>query len=244
MRSGGWDPVARLADMDMDGIAAEVLYPSVGMTLAQSTDVDYQLACIRAYNDWLVEYCDGGQGRLVGLAMIPTVDVGAARDEVDRTRGRTGLRGAMVPGMPAEGHYAEARFDPLWAAFAEREMPVSFHILTGAMGGDPTLRSGILMMTVMSIVQQMQQTLALLIFGGVFDRHPSLRVRLRRARRRMGRALAYRLDQMYERHHNWLGRNAAPIRRQPSEYLRDNCWFTFQKDPVAVETRIGWASAS
>jgi uncharacterized protein len=248
LRSGGWDPVARLADMDTDGIAAEVLYPSVGMTLAQSTDVEYQLACIRAYNDWLVEYCDGGQGRLVGLAMIPTVDVDAGVAEVDRTADE-GLRGAMVPGMPAEGHYAEARFDPLWAAFAQREMPVSFHILTGAMGGDPTLRSGILMMTVMSVVQQMQQTLALLIFGGVFDRHPSLRVVSAEHDAGWVAHLAYRLDQMYERHHNWLGRNAAPIRRQPSEYLRDNCWFTFQKDPVAVETRarvgIGqlmWAS--
>ena len=248
LRSGGWDPVARLADMDMDGIAAEVLYPSVGMTLAQSTDVEYQLACIRAYNDWLVEYCDGGQGRLVGLAMIPTVDVDAGVVEVDRTADE-GLRGAMVPGMPAEGHYAEARFDPLWAAFAQREMPVSFHILTGAMGGDPTLRSGILMMTVMSIVQQMQQTLALLIFGGVFDRHPSLRVVSAEHDAGWVAHLAYRLDQMYERHHNWLGRNSAPIRRQPSEYLRENCWYTFQKDPVAVETRervgIGqlmWAS--
>jgi len=168
--------------------------------------------------------------------------------EVDRTADE-GLRGAMVPGMPADGHYAEARFDPLWAAFAEREMPVSFHILTGAMGGDPTLRSGILMMTVMSIVQQMQQTLALLIFGGVFDRHPSLRVVSAEHDAGWVAHFGYRLDQMYERHHNWLGRNAAPIRRQPSEYLRDNCWFTFQKDPVAVETRervgIGqlmWAS--
>ncbi|MEY2588905.1 MAG: hypothetical protein QOJ67_889, partial [Acidimicrobiaceae bacterium] len=42
LRSGGWDPVARLDDMDTDGVAAEVLYPSIGMTLAQSKDRDYQ----------------------------------------------------------------------------------------------------------------------------------------------------------------------------------------------------------
>src|SRR5256885_32025 len=83
--------------MDTDGIAAEVLYPSVGMTLAQSTDLEYQLACIRAYNDWLVSYCEGGEGRLVGLAMIPTVSVEAAVDEITRTA-EAGLRGAMVPG--------------------------------------------------------------------------------------------------------------------------------------------------
>jgi predicted TIM-barrel fold metal-dependent hydrolase len=54
---------------------------------------------------------------------------------------------------------------------------------------------------------------------------------------------------MYERHHSWLGRNSAPIRSRPSEYLGEQCWYTFQKDPVAVETRqrvgagqLMWAS--
>jgi uncharacterized protein len=247
LRSGGWDPAVRLDDMDTDGVDAEVLYPSVGMTLAQSKDAEYQVACIQAYNDWLVDYCAGGKGRLIGLALIPTVDVDAGVAEIERT-GAAGLRGAMVPGLPPEGHYAETRFDPLWAAFADHGWPVSFHILTGATGGDPTLGSGIAMMTVMSIVHQMQQTLSLLMFGGVFDRHPGLRVVSAEHDAGWVAHYAYRLDQMYERHHNWLGRRVT-MERQPSEYLRENVWYTFQKDPVAVETRhrvglgqLMWAS--
>jgi predicted TIM-barrel fold metal-dependent hydrolase len=236
LRAGGWDPLARLEDMDTDGIAAEVLYPSVGMTLAQSTDREYQLACIRAYNDWVVDYCAAGKGRLVGLALIPTIDPDAAVDEIERAAD-AGLRGAMVPGLPAEGHYAEERFDSMWAAFAERGWPVSFHILTGAMGGDPMLGSGLGMLTVMSIVHQVQQTLALLIFGRVFDRHPDLRVVSAEHDAGWVAHFAYRLDQMWERHHNWLGRKSAGLERLPSEYLRHNAWYTFQKDPVAVETR-------
>ncbi len=248
LRSGGWDPVARLEDMDTDGVAAEVLYPSVGMSLAQSTDREYQLACIRAYNDWLVDYCAAGRGRLLGLAMIPTIDVDAAVAEVARLDGSE-LRGAMVPGMPASGHYAEPRFDPLWAALAERGWPVSFHILTGNMGGDPTLRSGIVMMTLMTVVHQMQQTLSLLMFGGVFDRHPHLKVVSAEHDGGWVAHYAYRLDQMSERHANWLSRGMAPLSRKPSEYLSTNVWYTFQKDPVAVETRqrvgvsqLMWAS--
>ena len=95
LRSGGWDPVARLDDMDTDGVAAEVLYPSIGMTLAQSKDRDYQLACIRAYNDWLLDFCAGGKGRLIGLAMIPTIDPEAAVEEIERCAS-AGLKGAMV----------------------------------------------------------------------------------------------------------------------------------------------------
>jgi predicted TIM-barrel fold metal-dependent hydrolase len=248
LRSGGWDPVARLDDMDADGVAAEVLYPSIGMTLAQSKDLEYQLACIRAYNDWLVEYCDGGKGRLVGLAMIPTTDPQAAVDEIERAAS-LGLRGAMVPGVPPEGHYAEERFDPMWAAFAERGWPVSFHILTGAGGGDPMLGSGLQMLTVMNIVHQVQQTLALLIFGKVFDRHPTLKVVSAEHDAGWVAHYAYRLDQMWDRHHSWLGRRSAGMQRVPSEYIHDNAWFTFQKDPVAVETRhrvgvdrLMWAS--
>jgi predicted TIM-barrel fold metal-dependent hydrolase len=247
LRAGGWDPVVRLDDMDADGVAAEVLYPSVGMALAQSKDRDYQLACIRAYNDWLIEYCRAGVGRLVGLAMIPTVDVDAGAAEVARAHD-AGLRGAMVPGRPPDGHYAEARFDPLWAALAERGMPVSFHILTGGMGGDPTLGSGIALMGVMSIVQQMQQTLLLLIFGGVLDRHPHLRVVSAEHDAGWVAHFAYRMDQMTERHQSWLGRGRANLQK-PSEYLSQRCWYTFQKDPVAVETRhraglsqLMWAS--
>ncbi|MEY2421187.1 MAG: hypothetical protein QOI95_1254 [Acidimicrobiaceae bacterium] len=248
LRSGGWDPVARLDDMDTDGVSAEVLYPSIGMRLAQSKDRDYQLACIRAYNDWLLDYCAGGKGRLVGLALIPTIDPEAAVEEIERCAA-AGLRGAMVPGMPADGHYAEERFDPMWAAFADTSWPVSFHILTGGIGGDPTLGSGLGMMTVMSIVQEVQQTFALLIFGKVFDRHPGLKVVSAEHDAGWVAHYSYRLDQMWERHHNWLGRKSRGLQRQPSEYLRTNTYFTFQKDPVAVETRervgidrLMWAS--
>jgi predicted TIM-barrel fold metal-dependent hydrolase len=248
LRAGGWDPVARLDDMDTDGVAAEVLYPSIGMTLAQSKDRDYQIACIRAYNDWLVDFCTAGNGRLIGLAMIPTIDPDAAVDEIERAAA-AGLRGAMVPGVPPEGHYAEPRFDPMWSAFSDAGWPVSFHILTGAGGGDPTLGSRLGMLTVMSVVQQVQQTLALLIFGRVFDRNPGLKVVSAEHDAGWVAHYAYRLDQMWDRHHAWLGRGSEGLERQPSEYLADNVWFTFQKDPVAVETRgrvgldrLMWAS--
>jgi predicted TIM-barrel fold metal-dependent hydrolase len=155
----------------------------------------------------------------------------------------------MVPGVPPEGHYAEERFDAMWAAFAGAGWPVSFHILTGAGGGDPTLGSHLGMLTVMSVVQQVQQTLALLIFGRVFDRHPGLKIVSAEHDAGWVAHYSYRLDQMWDRHHAWLGRGSAGLEHQPSEYLRTNTWFTFQKDPVAVETRdrvgldrLMWAS--
>jgi len=247
-RAGGWDLDARLADQDLDGIAAEVLYPSISMAITQLTDVDYQLACAQAYNDWLSELCSRAPERVAGIALVPTHDVDAAVSEVVRTHD-AGLRGVLVPGRPSAGHYAEPRFDPLWAACAERWLPVSFHIaLTGDPVGDPTLGSGIRMMTVMSVVQVMQQTLSLFIFGGVFDRHLDLRVVSAEHDAGWVAHYAYRLDQLFERHRHWLSTDVA-IRRRPSDYVATNAYFTFQKDPVAVETRdrvgvtqLMWAS--
>ena len=57
LHRGGWDPTARLADQDRDGVAAEVIYPTVGMVLCNHRDVDYKQACFQAYNRWIAEYC-------------------------------------------------------------------------------------------------------------------------------------------------------------------------------------------
>jgi predicted TIM-barrel fold metal-dependent hydrolase len=212
-------------------------------------DVAYQLACVRAYNDWLAELCAAAPERVAGYALVSTADVAAAVAEVEHAH-TLGLRGVLLPGRPPEGHYAEARFDRLWAECTDRGLPVSFHIaLTGDLAGDPMLGSGIRMMTVMSVVHAMQQTLSLLVFGGVFERHPELTVVSAEHDAGWVAHYSYRLDQMWERHHAWLGRGSEGLEHAPSEYLAKSVWFTFQKDPVAVETRervgldrLMWAS--
>ncbi|MBV8957885.1 MAG: amidohydrolase, partial [Actinobacteria bacterium] len=57
LHRSGWDPQARLADQERDGVAAEVIYPTVGMQLCNHTDFDYKKACFDAYNRWMSEYC-------------------------------------------------------------------------------------------------------------------------------------------------------------------------------------------
>jgi predicted TIM-barrel fold metal-dependent hydrolase len=66
MHRGGWDPEARLADQERDGVAAEVLYPTVGMMICNHPDVDFKQACFDAYNLWIAEYCAAHPDRLIG----------------------------------------------------------------------------------------------------------------------------------------------------------------------------------
>src|SRR5688500_392097 len=66
LHRGGWDPEARLADQDRDGVAAEIIYPTVGMVLCNHDDADYKKACFDAYNRWIGECCGAHPTRLPG----------------------------------------------------------------------------------------------------------------------------------------------------------------------------------
>jgi hypothetical protein len=108
-RPGHHDPVARLADMDVDGVAAEVMYhfsqngevlPWVGHGL-DSFDArlfEYAKVSYQIYNRWLADFCSTDPKRLLGLAYIPAWDIEASAQTV-RSAAKAGLAGINLPGM-------------------------------------------------------------------------------------------------------------------------------------------------
>ena len=70
-RKGGFDPHARIPDMDLDGIDAAFLYPSLGLFVGSIRDPAFAAAMCRAYNRWLADYCKPYPDRLFGIAMLP-----------------------------------------------------------------------------------------------------------------------------------------------------------------------------
>src|SRR5262249_4047245 len=130
IRPGSWDPKARLADLDADGIWAQVLYPSVTLAGARTYTEDrpLQLACVRAYNEWLVDFCAGGKGRLVGQTTIPTTGVDDAVTEL-RWGLDHGLKGALIAAYP-NGSYDKPgpENDPFWDLAQESGTPLGIHI--------------------------------------------------------------------------------------------------------------------
>ena len=105
-RAGGWDVDERLRDMAADGIAAEVLYPTVANSiyrLVEPGSAGHELAeaCSQAYNDWMIEYCGEAPDRLWGLAHLSLWDVDAAVRELERCK-RAGLVGATIWVVPPE----------------------------------------------------------------------------------------------------------------------------------------------
>src|SRR5437870_7055937 len=129
LHRGGWDPEARLADQERDGVAAEVIYPTIGMAICNHRDADYKKACFDAYNLWLAEYCAAHPTRLLGVGQTAMRSPAEGIADLARIKA-LGLRGVMMPGNPVVDDYDSTAYDPFWEAAIALGLPLSFHILT------------------------------------------------------------------------------------------------------------------
>ena len=243
LHRGGWDPEARMADQDTDGVSAEVIYPTVGMVVTNHPDFEYKKACFDAYNRWLAEYCGAHPDRLLGCGQtaMRTPEEGVADLHAIKA---AGLRGVMMPNVPGQEDYDSEIYNPVWEAAIELGLPLSFHIVPAR---DPNLR-GSRLNGFLSIIRQNQDIIGTMIFGGVFERFPKLRVVCVEADAGWVPHYMYRMDHGYERHRNWMA-PGVELSKMPSEYFSEHIYTTFQDDYVAFRSadqmnwrRLLWAS--
>ncbi len=238
LHPAGYDGKARLAVQDEEAVAAEIIYPSMGMVLCNHPDVDYRKACFDAYNRWLVGFCEPDPARLVGLPILGlrTVDEGLA--ELAEVK-QAGWKGVMLSGNAAFEDYDHPDYDPIWQACVDLDLPVAFHILTtrGDIGDN---QRGHKIIQHLITIRGNQDLMAMLIFGGVFERHPDLKVVCVEADAGWVPHFKYRMDHTFERHRHWQGYGS--ISRPPSHYFDENIYVTFQDD-LSVEYSLAGMNA-
>ena len=234
-----------MADQARDGVAAEILYPTVGMVLCNHRDLDYRKACFDAYNRWIAEYCAAHPARLLGIGQT------AMRSPEDGIRDlhairALGLRGVMMPGMPGVEDYDSRAYDDFYRAAIDLELPLSFHILTSR--EDLTAVRGPRINAFLSVIRGCQDIMGTFVFGGVFERNPKLKVVCVEADAGWVAHYMYRMDHAYKRHRNWLSAS-QDLSKMPSEYFREHIYTTFQDDWVAFRSadqmnwrRLMWAN--
>ena len=222
-----------------------MLYPTAGLVLCQHEDVDYKTACFAAYNRWLAGFCEADPRRLVGIGMasIPSPEEGVKQLEAIAA---AGFGGVMLCGDPAFEDYDHPSYDPVWEAAVALGLPVSFHILTVR---DPYIWNVRGPQVIQQIVtlRGVQNIVLMMIFGGVFDRHPDLRIVMAENDAGWIPHFCFRMDHAWERHRHSLG--SVPLERKPSEIMLDAVYATFQDDwsvrhvtDVLNVRRVMWAS--
>ncbi|MGH2587745.1 MAG: amidohydrolase family protein [Dehalococcoidia bacterium] len=231
-RPGVYDVNARVVDQKLDGIDAEVLYPSVIFNVYQIDDNEIVKATFETYNDWVADYCSGAPDHLFSLASVQLRDLDAAIKEMERAKKR-GHVGLCIPASaPPEHPYSDPWYDPFWAAAQDLKMPLTMHIFTGAtpnhgvnhpQAGYALAFTGIMF------------TCADLITGGVCERFPEIKLVPTEFETGWVGIFLKRLDMAYWRRGGPRAPGAQPL--APSEYWKRNFLVTFEDDEIGVMTR-------
>jgi predicted TIM-barrel fold metal-dependent hydrolase len=234
-RAGGFDPHKRIPDMDMDGIDAAFLYPSIGLFVGGIQDPALAGATCRAYNRWLADYCKPYPDRLFGVAMLPMQDVDTAIKEMTYARKELGFRAGFLRPNPYNSRLIhDPVYEPFWNAAEELDFAIGFH--EGASPGMPQVGvdrfNGRGAQHIISHTMEMMLAALSMIWGGVCERHPKLRVGFLESG---GGWIAPWLDRM-DRHFDDQGFNDSGLKTRPSEIFQKNCWISFE--PVEGSLKV------
>jgi len=246
---GGADPVARLADMDAEGIDQAVLYPTIGLYFSVVPDPSAADALARAYNDWLAGYCAADGRRLFGAAMLPLQDPVSAARELRRAVTELGFVAGFVRPNPCLGRCLSDRaYDPVWEAAAELDVPIGVHegssVIVPTLGSDRPFNPLVLHAVSHSFEQML--ACAQLIAFGVLERHPGLRVVFLESSGGWAPFWLERLDEQAAS----FGGFCPEMKLRPSEYFARQCAISFEVDertlpalvPFVGAERVVWGS--
>ncbi|MGW3687298.1 amidohydrolase family protein [Streptomyces sp. NPDC005125] len=259
-----WNSARRLAELAADGIVAEVVFPntippffpsaSLMAPAPSAEEYEQRWAGLRAHNRWLADFCADVPGRRAGVAQILLNEPAEAVREVRRTKeaGLTG--GILLPGTPPGSGIPELYsqvYDPLWAVCEELDVPVNHHggSASPPLGDEPAARAVFMVETTWFS----HRALWHLIFGGVFRRHPGLKLVLTE----QGSGWIPGVVEMLDYYHGRLvaaasrastaeskfgAGLAASMGASPGEVWRDNCFVgaSFMRPhEVPLRNRIG-----
>jgi predicted TIM-barrel fold metal-dependent hydrolase len=232
---GNYDGAAHVSDMDVDGVDVSIVYPGSAIFVYMEADRELALACTRSYNDWALEEFQGADPkRLVALPMIPVdhgMDVAVA--ELRRTLAK-GARAGFIPGLPTRP-YHDPYYDPLWAAAAEVGVPLTFHRTFGGRPQeadyDELVDQKISAAGTVYRFFSGVRPLTYMVFGGVFDRHPSLRIVAAEVNMGWIPFWGQTMDQGFDNEY-YKGTGGVTVVKKPSEYLGVNVFVTVLDDDI------------
>jgi predicted TIM-barrel fold metal-dependent hydrolase len=222
-------PAGQLRAMDRSGIDVAFMYPTYASYVVGVDFIEpaFATALARAYNDWLRDFCQPDSERLRGVGIIALHDPEAAALEVERAAG-FGFRAVVLRPNPVSGRtLAHAAYEPLWAACERHDVAVGLHEGTHARlptAGADRFDTRFALHACSHPMEQMMALLAL-YEGGVFERHPGLRVGFLEAGCGWVPYWLWRLDEEYR---HLAGELGGRVSVAPSVSFQRQCFVGFE----------------
>jgi predicted TIM-barrel fold metal-dependent hydrolase len=237
---GAYIPEEAVRDMASDGVDIGIIYPTVALNIYTLPDTGFVNLLFSTYNDWMAEFAGAAPNNLKGIALInlDLDDVTLAVRELERCA-KMGLSGALISVYPGEARaYSRPEYEPFWTAAEDLRMVIVLHTSTNRVMHEGGLfdYSKTTPATHSNADHWVRQSLAHMIFSGVFERHPNMFVG----------AIEYEmawvphfLDRMDFNYNNRDGLITHFYKNDelPSDFFRSNCFVGFNEDPIGVEFR-------
>lgn len=233
IRAGGYDPKARLDEMDADRIDAAVLYPTPRLShyLFGTQDPEFHLALVRAYNDWLLEFVAENPARLGAIALVPNRGLDMAAAEIERVAAQPGVVGALVGCYPHGDLEIKDEDDRIWQQLVEAGLPVHVHV--SMVNNLPSTQAGTKLPGDVRFYDAPQRLLQF-IWSGVFDRISDLELVLAEVDCGWVPFFKEQVDDRYWRLR--LGSKMG-VQHPPSHYMQHNVSYTYISDHFGIRNR-------
>ena len=227
------DPDLRLRDQDLDGVQGEVLYGILGAT-GRLNDPEAATEVIRIYNQWLADFCDTHPERFAGIACVPGHNMSSAIEELKRVGKRGSVRGVEIPLHKDMNPLWDPYWEPLWAAVNELGLPVHFHTIGGGhpetQGFPLQVQRAAWAVYITGFGIQMASVLMSMIFSGVFEKYPKLRLVIGESGIGWIPYVLEHMDLEWEDQFHDLS-----LTMKPSDYWRRQCAATYQTDRIGIK---------
>jgi len=239
------DPNDRLRDMDHDGVFAQIIYaPFSGFPVTQTA---LRVHVLQAYNDWALEYSSNNRDRLVLLAQLPCHSPAAAVSELLRAA-NCGHRGMQLDLNDGADPVYEQAWETFWATANDVGVPISLHIFGGLHSLRAPTRDSWRRPALVSVLPlQLDEIMAGLVFSGILERYPKVRVVFGETGIGWLPYILGRFDHEYHRYRDRL--RDYRLRQLPSELAARQVFFTWEEDAVGIElidrlplSNLMWAS--
>jgi predicted TIM-barrel fold metal-dependent hydrolase len=240
---GAGDARLRIADLDQEGIWAELVFPSLGMWASSFRTSEALREALRVSNDWAYENIMKVSPRFLATAQVSTLSIEDAVAELQRCADM-GFRAVFMPTTPhpMQDDYNRDTWEPFWAAAQEAKMVVAFHIGTdpvdlasGQNVGVAYHGPGGAVLNYTETTFSGQRAVMKMVAGGALDRHPELKVLVSEGGATWVPFLGDRMNEGYRQHHMAV---RPKLSRPPKEILYQQVYASFQHDETAVQAMM------